>query len=786
MQRLNNSTTNSRISCWLTAAALLLLPQTIFAQEDDEGIFTLSAFTVSAEDSAGYVSDKSVGASLLVSPLDELPVSVNVLTQELLEDIDVQYLEDAVQYVSGTSNEGRNFTGESTFSIRGLPTNLVLRNGMYYNGKVDLASIERVEVVKGPQSIVFGQADPGGFIHYTSKQPIAGNEFGQVKATLGDYSMKHLAFDYNKPIDEEGQFVFRVSGGWLDTETEIPFEERNEFSITPTMAWNPTENTRIVAEYNLTQKDGNYNFVVVPLFRSRGGGNNPPSVELVPVDRKFSNLFPENELDQENHFWNLRVEHKFNDNLVGQFSYGYADQTYLHYFVQGGQINQFREDSPPYTWNGGLGAYQDMKTQEIFQANLAYQFDIGETNHRLMLNLRRFEAANSGDLKWLDLDGDGNRDRLSGLVGGSGFQVLPWEPSDNESVVTPLPSDFWANPDQYVWEGNHARGWGSYDPLITDPFIPSISLVDQIKAMNGDLILLLGVRKTWDRQMDVTNAIVRAQDPNAALNDTSGTTPTVGVTYKANDNINLYAMYSESYTPNGRVGGNSEPWYIAQRGYFPTETGEGAELGFKFNFLENKLNGTVSVFDITKNNVQFGAPQLNPDATGGSGVFGEQQSSGWELDFTYSPESNWDLVFSYTNMDARTTQARIGNATPDIDGDGISDMVGLVNEGAAKHHMTFFTKRVVVEGPLKGWEGRFGLKYKSGPIHQFANFHNQLLVQPDNVVVMDAAVAYNTKVGENDLQFALAVNNLTDEDWYDRRAKYAGPIWTKFTTTFKF
>ena len=155
----------------------LLTPLLAWAQSDssDEPIFELSPFEVSAADDGSYVAKNSISATKFDTALKDIPVSLQVMTEAFLDDTFSLDLESSMEYsaaVNLSSNLGSGNREGGQFAIRGFNAARVKRDGVIAYYSQDLTNIARVEVMKGPASLLYGEAQPGGIINYIPKRPL--------------------------------------------------------------------------------------------------------------------------------------------------------------------------------------------------------------------------------------------------------------------------------------------------------------------------------------------------------------------------------------------------------------------------------------------------------------------------------------------------------------------------------------------------------------------------------------------------------------------------------------
>src|SRR5262249_27205855 len=131
----------------------------------------LPAFTVSGAKDRGYQAGNSVSATRVDTPIKDLPFSVSAFTEQFVDDIGARELYDVVKFAPGVTTASRELiSGNTRYSVRGFDQLLPQRNGFVGTAYVDATTIQRVEVVKGPASVLYGQISPGGTVNYITKK----------------------------------------------------------------------------------------------------------------------------------------------------------------------------------------------------------------------------------------------------------------------------------------------------------------------------------------------------------------------------------------------------------------------------------------------------------------------------------------------------------------------------------------------------------------------------------------------------------------------------------------
>src|SRR3954468_7611295 len=164
-----------------------------------EEVVKLSEFQVTSSADKGYRAGNSVSATRIDTPIKDLPFAISAFTPQFISDIGARDLWDVVQYAPSVTSAGREFNGgNSVYTIRGFDQ-APQHNGFVGEAYVDTVSVERVEVVKGPSSVLYGQVAPGGTVNYITKRPGA-TPFAVWNGQVGTDNFWRTSLDLNQPL----------------------------------------------------------------------------------------------------------------------------------------------------------------------------------------------------------------------------------------------------------------------------------------------------------------------------------------------------------------------------------------------------------------------------------------------------------------------------------------------------------------------------------------------------------------------------------------------------------
>ncbi len=242
-------------------------PTTRPSMQADEGVQSLSAFEVKTDKDNGYLKTNAATATKIGMEIQKIPMNVSVISREFLNDTNARSLTDLFRYTAAAAGDTRfamrvpanSATPQGTFTMRGFVVNSLMRNGIFRYTSYNLDTVERVEVIKGPAAVFFGQGYPGGVINYISKLPQFGRTFGSLTYQVNDSSGQKAILDQN--VASSKKFALRVVGTWEDTQGERRYEFRRATTMNPSISLVPFDSgiLKITAEGEFTKESFNQN-----------------------------------------------------------------------------------------------------------------------------------------------------------------------------------------------------------------------------------------------------------------------------------------------------------------------------------------------------------------------------------------------------------------------------------------------------------------------------------------------------------------------------------------------
>ena len=224
-------------------------------QPTDSDVQVLTPFEVKSDKDFGYLKTNSATATRIGTEIQKVPLSISVISEEFIKDTGMRDIQDVLRYQSSSAGDTRmgiiqpatGFTPSGNMTLRGFPINSRLRNGLLRYNAYNLDNVERVEVIKGPAAVFFGNAFPGGVINYVTKQP----EFGRT-FTGFNYSYKawdermggeRATLDHNYAMNDK--VALRVVGAWDKDKGNARFEFQDGFSANVGLTLVPLASKRL-------------------------------------------------------------------------------------------------------------------------------------------------------------------------------------------------------------------------------------------------------------------------------------------------------------------------------------------------------------------------------------------------------------------------------------------------------------------------------------------------------------------------------------------------------------
>ena len=202
----------------------------------------------------------SSSATKTDTPIIETPRSVNVITEQRIADQGMQSVQDALMYTPGVfgATFGYDTRGDWAY-VRGVSP-VQYRDGLqeifgfYNNVRPHPYALERVDIVKGPASTLYGQSSIGGIVNLTSKMPEA-EASREAFVEYGTHNRKQIGVDMTGALDANGEFLYRFVGAFRDSDTQVDFVDDNSYLFAPSFTWAPSEDTSLTVLFNAQRNE---------------------------------------------------------------------------------------------------------------------------------------------------------------------------------------------------------------------------------------------------------------------------------------------------------------------------------------------------------------------------------------------------------------------------------------------------------------------------------------------------------------------------------------------------
>lgn len=803
------------------AAAGAQTPTRSAPPSTSDEIIRLSEFQVTTTADKGYRPGNSVSATRIEVAIKDLPFSVNAFTEQFITDIGARDLFDIVRYAPGVTSAGREFNGGNTrFNIRGFDQLAPQRNGFVGTAYVDTVNVQRVEIVKGPASILYGQIQPGGAVNIITKLP-SSKQFMSFGQQVGTDNFWRTTADVNQPLLGE-KLILRVNGAWENGSEHIDPSKSRTLVISPTIAWKITPNSSLTLDYQWFRRNEDPPIFMKPNIRIAGlalSYTSPDGKTFAPIDYGFGPAYPlpenfnyvgKNDF-RDSEFESLYLQYAvtLNDNWSARANFNWDKRSVKNKLTGIGDARVYANGINRTTTGAGYTVLGGTSTVDPVTGVAA----IGGTFGSFSFNPRDGSVSNQltpGAWAVLPRRARFQEQFNSGtayqaeLAGKYAFEKASWKPlfgayySDSNSLGrTREQGDFyqpWNLLDSSTWvdvpspnglASAALRGSNDYEPGLLPQTTASESwgqdkayyTAQSLGLFKDRLMLVAGARYNTSKsrgdnlrvEADAATAAGRNELKNNAWTKVSKTVYQGGAGFKVHPDVMVYGSYSESFVVDTRfLQFRSE----LDRPAKPS-TADGLEFGVKTDLLDGRVSSTFALFEINQSDrvlnfsERVGSQSLTTQLQGA-----EDTSKGWEIDTTLSPLDNWQIYLSYSEIDTKLTTVPAG----------LEPLLGARPEASVKHLFNIWTRYSFVNGPLNGFWVGGGANYTG---EKAQRVDNRLLRMPE-YTLWDATVGYDTKWNNWPISTSLAWKNITDEEYFPANQQRGFPSRLLFSVSARF
>ena len=568
-------------------------------------------------------------------PVLNVPQSVSIITDDEIMMKGYRELGDIVRYTPGvntTQGEGhrdaivfRGVRSTANFYLDGTRDDV-----QYYRS---LYNIEQVEVIKGANALLFGRDARGGLINRVTKKPMIGESFRSINAGMDSFGAYDIAFDSNMDISDDSAIRLMLHSDTLEN-------HRDHFDGDRVGA-NIVYRTEIDADSTL---DLSFELVDHERFIDRGI---PTSLTSYYPDSRFDDVVFGSP--------GINLQTTEADILKAKFTRELSDTSRIIFSLTANDFEKMYKNLYASSVNAAgttidADGYKDDTEREstIFNIDWVNEIEMGDTTHTILAGLEILDTENKNQRYYKCFsshDGIAALDNTADCVTSS-------RKGNKQTFTIARPMDF----TQGVHNGANVANTTHYDQAgtfyartETDVEITSISLQDQIN-LNESILLTVGGR--FD-QMELTVRDTRTTSGGTTINDRDIFSPRAGITYKPQENVSLYAAYSESYYP--KAGEQYKKQSDAQAITDP-DTFENTEIGLKMEINPN-LVFTANYFD-SENVVSL------PDGQGEAETV-NLSVDGFELELKGQINEKLYAAFGYADYDGETSPGTPAKEIPE-------------------------------------------------------------------------------------------------------------------------
>lgn len=664
----------------IVTSILMVLTHAAVAQDTkpQDDATTLDAVKVSAS----FIDASAQSAMKMEVDNRDTPFSVTSYSESFMAEMATSAVSDMYKYMNGIQKSGNT---AFDMNIRGFKTDVNDRNALMVDGLPGIGSrfaspptigTERIEVVKGPASVLYGQAQPGGFVNLISKRPQSESSTEiQVKATsfagknsgFGDDVGGSLGIDSTGALDKNGRLLYRfIAEQHEDLSTWRDDTFSSGFYVAPSLLWHLTDSTSVLARLEQRESTIAYDRGVVAPNRD---------IDLAPA---YTSRFqePDDYVGEKASTFSLSVDHWFENDIKWNFSGRLVE---MQDRTRGMESVAVRPDLA--TLQRRVSWLTNNRTYSYFDTNFVIPFETGRVSHKMIVGV-----GGGHDTARLV------RDRF---YTSTALDIAIYNPVHG-TAPDPATLPLGTLTDRY----NVVSALGIYASNLME-------ISDHWKVN-------VGVRTSREDQ-SIENKLSATP---AAEKEARKTLPMVGVMYQPTKEWTIYSSFSTSFVP-----ASASVYDVNGENPFKPEYSEQWEIGAKAELLEGRLLSTLSVFDITKDDsvTGFTCPS-GVIATGTcSQQIGSQRSKGVEFELNVRPLENLQIVAGVTH-----TNAHVVDSLDPVE-------IGAQIQNSPKNSAHFWARYNFLEG----WGAALGASYSGARPGNLPSSNNPKVIRLPAYTVWD-------------------------------------------------
>lgn len=544
------------------------------------------------------------------TPVKEIPQAVQFLEGKLLDDLNITRLDTALELASGVSRQN-NFGGLwDSFAIRGFagdenfPSGFLVNGfngGRGYGGPRDASNVERIEVLKGPNSALFGRGEPGGTINIVTKKPVLEKSFGSFAVAGGSWSTYRVEGDYNLPLSD--MLAVRLNGAVEDADSFRDTVHTRKYMLTPSLLAKLSDNDLLTYEMEYVNQEVPFERGVVAVPTRQTNGTITYALGLIPQSR-FLGSPADGQTKVKVLGHQAQYQHDFNEEWTLMLGAGYKD-TIFRGFSSDPELVPSRQAI--YTDGRTLTRqrrYRDYNTSHmVFRGEISGKLETGSIVHNVRIGA------------------DWDRFKIET------FQTR-YRPRPNPytiDIYNPVYTSALPAPNTQIQDATEIqKAWGIYAQ-------DQIEITEQFKVRFGG--------RYDDFRQNIDNRVPGVVDPHPRKAYTKFS-PMAGLVFEPTRSLSLYASYGKGFRPNSGVGADGQP--------FDPELSKSYEVGAKFVTPDGRITSTVSLYKMKKSNVL----STDPGNANFSKPVGSAKSKGVEFDLNAKLPAGLELFLTYAYTDA--------------------------------------------------------------------------------------------------------------------------------------